>query len=148
MTRAIELRIHNDPSAIGVVRDVLDDLGRELDIPAPALMQLQVALDEIVSNVVKYAWDDGERHEFLVRITVQAGRVDLEIIDDGRAFDPLAAPAPVPAPAGTRPRPGGLGIHMIRRLVDQFAYQRIDARNHTTLSKMYAVDPAVGRRSE
>jgi serine/threonine-protein kinase RsbW len=134
MTRSLDLRIHNDGAAIGIVRDALDELGREFGIPDRALVHLQVALDEVVSNVVKYSWDDAERHEFLVRITVGSDRVDLEIFDDGRQFDPLSVPAPA-APVQQRPRPGGLGIHLARQLVDRFTYERIGGRNHTTLSK-------------
>jgi serine/threonine-protein kinase RsbW len=143
--RSVDLRIHNDVSGIGIVRDTLDDLGRELGIPMRALMQLQVALDEVVSNVIKYSWDDGGRHEFLVRITVHPDRVDLEVFDDGREFDPLTVPAPGPGPVGQRPQPGGLGIHMAKKLVDHFAYERTGGRNHTTLSKTCEVGAAIQR---
>ena len=137
MPHAVDVRIRNDMSDIGIVRDTLDHLAREFRIPMRALTQLQVALDEVVSNVIKYSWDDGRRHEFVVRITVQPDRVDLEIFDDGREFDPMTALAPNHAPGGRRPRPGGLGIHMIKKLVDHVAYERIDGRNHTTLSKTF-----------
>ena len=71
--RSVDVAIHNDLSEIAVVRDALDRLGSEFDVPARALMHLQVALDEIVSNVVKYSWPDGAKHELLVRMTVSAG---------------------------------------------------------------------------
>jgi serine/threonine-protein kinase RsbW len=147
MPHAVDVRIRNDNSDIGIVRDTLDNLAREFGIPAHALTQLQVALDEVVSNVIKYSWDDGEQHEFLVRITVQPDRVDLEIFDDGREFDPVTALLLNYPPRGRRPRPGGLGIRMIRKLVDRFRYERIDGRNHTTLSKTCEVG-AVVQRSE
>ena len=145
MTHAVDVRIRNDVSDIGIVRDTLDNLAREFGIPVRALTQLQVALDEVVSNVIHYSWDDGGQHEFLVRITVQPDRVDLEIFDDGREFDPMTAPSPNHAPEGQRPRPGGLGIHMINKLVDYFTYERIDGRNHTTLSKTCEVGTAMQR---
>src|ERR1700680_2340187 len=139
MIRSVDLVIHNDLSEIAVVRDTLDRLGSELAVPAPALMQLQVALDEIVSNVVKYSWPDGSKHKFLVRITVRETGVALDIFDDGQPFDPLGTPEPDWPPAGQRPRPGGVGIHMIKKLVDDLAYERIDGRNHTSLTKKCAV---------
>jgi serine/threonine-protein kinase RsbW len=139
MIRSVDLVIHNDLSEIAVVRDTLDRLGSELAVPAPALMQLQVALDEIVSNVVKYSWPDGSKHKFLVRITVRETGVALDIFDDGQPFDPLGTPEPDWPPAGQRPRPGGVGIHMIKKLVDDLAYERIDGRNHISLTKKCAV---------
>ena len=148
MTHAVDVRIRNDVSDIGVVRDTLDSLAHELGIPARTLTQLQVALDEVVSNVIKYAWDDGCQHEFLVRITVLSDRVDLDIFDDGRQFDPTTAPPSNRAAEGQRLRPGGLGIHIIKKLVDHLTYERIDGRNHTTLSKKCAVGPATGRNEK
>jgi serine/threonine-protein kinase RsbW len=147
MNRTVDLRIHNDLSEIGTVRDALDGLARELGIPMRALVQLQVALDEVASNVVKYSWEDGGRHEFLVRITVHPGGVDLEIFNDGREFDPLSAPPPILPMDRQRPRPGGLGIHMVKKLVDIFSYERINGCNHTTLRKKCDVG-TVAQRSE
>lgn len=143
MKRTVDLRISNDLAQIGIVRDTLDSLASELGIPARALMQLQVALDEVASNVVKYAWGDGGRHEFLVRITVRSDGVDLDLFDDGREFDPLSVQPPTRSADGPRPKPGGLGIHMVKKLVDSFSYERIDGRNHTMLSKKCDVGASV-----
>jgi serine/threonine-protein kinase RsbW len=143
MRRTVDLRISNDLSEIGIVRDTLDTLAGELGIPMRALTQFQVALDEVASNVVKYAWEDGGKHDFLVRITARPGGIDLEIIDDGREFDPLSAQPPNPATDGQRPKPGGLGIDMAKKLVDTFSYERIDGRNHTKLSKNCDVGASV-----
>ena len=145
MAHVVDVRIRNDISDIGIVRDTLDKLAREFRIPVHALTQLQVALDEVVSNVIKYAWEDGGRHEFIVRITVQPERVDLEIFDDGREFDPVTALLPNHPAEGRQTRPGGLGIHFIKKLVDRFTYERIEGRNHTTLSKRCEVGAGVQR---
>jgi len=145
MTRTVEIRLRNSLSEIGAARDALDGLGNEFSMPMKPLMQLQIALDEVVSNVVKYSWQDGAEHEFLVRITVHPAGVDVEILDDGLAFDPLVAPAPSPPVPGQRPPPGGLGIHMAKKLLDDVKYERTGGRNHTTLCKRFDLGAAVGR---
>jgi serine/threonine-protein kinase RsbW len=139
MIRSVDVKIRNEVSEIALVRDALDRLGNDIKVPARELMQLQVALDEILSNVIKYSWIDGGEHEVLVRIAVDATGVSLDIIDDGQPFDPHDAPSPDPLPPGKRPRPGGVGIQMVRKLVDNFAYERTDGRNHTRLIKNCAV---------
>ena len=94
MIRSVDLMIHNDLAEIAVVRDALDQLGSDLQVPMSALMQLQVALDEVVSNVVKYSWPDGGKHEVLVRITVNfaGGSPETDI-------EPETVPRPSPTPA-------------------------------------------------
>jgi serine/threonine-protein kinase RsbW len=139
MTRSVELVIRNDPMEIAVVRDALDRLGKELQVPTRALTQLQVALDEIVSNVVKYSWPDGGVHQLMVRILVDATGISLDVFDDGQPFDPRHAPEPAARPAGRRPRPGGVGVQMVKKLVDDLAYERTDGRNHTRLTKNCAI---------
>jgi anti-sigma regulatory factor (Ser/Thr protein kinase) len=131
----VELSIRNDLAGIAAVRDRLDEIASETEIPFRVLMQLQVAMDEVLSNVVKYAWPDGGTHELRVRVTVRSDRVELDVYDDGRPYDPRATPLPEPPPEGTRRRPRGVGIHMVRQLVDRFEYERIDGCNHTTLIK-------------
>jgi two-component sensor histidine kinase len=61
-------------------------------MPEKSLLQLQVALDEIVSNVIRYAWPEAGAHEIEIRTTVRDDGVEVEIIDDGRMFDPRNAP--------------------------------------------------------
>ena len=143
MSHAVDVRIRNVVSDIGIVRDALDNLAREFGIPVSPLTQMQVALDEVLSNVIKYAWDAAGQHELLVRMTVRPDRVDLEIFDDGRQFDPMTAPALNPAPGGQQPGSGGRGIRMIKKLVDHFIYERIDGRNHITLSKLCEVGTSI-----
>ena len=139
MIRTTDIRIRNRISELATVRDALDRIGARHRLPSWSLIQLQVALDEIVSNVIRHAWPDGADSEILVRITVRPDRVTLEIVDDGISFDPRNVPAP--PPADQRSQPDGIGIHMTRQLVDGIAWQRIDAgRNHTTLTKMRAAD--------
>ena len=134
--------IRNNIADLAALTTAMGGVGTEYGMPEQSLFQLQVALDEIVSNVIKYAWPEGGAHDIEIRITVQDEGVEVEIIDDGRMFDPRDAPKrdrPLP---GQRPQLGGVGVQMTKQLVDGIGYARIGDRNHTTLTKLCAVGPA------
>jgi anti-sigma regulatory factor (Ser/Thr protein kinase) len=133
------LTIRNDVAELVLVTEALDQLGERIGFPPKALMQFQVALDEILSNVVRYAWPDGGSHTFCVRIEDRGSDLAVVVTDDGLAFDPRAQPPPGPA-GGRRPRPGGVGIQMVRQLVDGFDYARIGNLNCVTLIKRSGLD--------
>jgi len=127
--------IRNEIADLAILRDALKDFCTEHAVGSRTLMQLHVTLDEIVSNVIKYAWPEGGAHELSVRMSAAPNRIQIEVIDDGQAFDPRTATAPPTPIAARRSRPGGLGLHMVKQLVDDIAYYRADGRNHTVLTK-------------
>jgi anti-sigma regulatory factor (Ser/Thr protein kinase) len=140
-----ELVIRNDIAQLAVLSEAMERIGVGHGIAPKPLIQLQVALDEMVSNVIKYAWPEGGSHEIRVRIAVGNGQVEVEISDDGRAFDPLHAPAPQPPPPGWRPQPGGVGVHMVKQLMERIEYVRTDGRNCLTMTKQCNVGVQTGK---
>jgi len=134
-TRTVQLTIHNELSEIEQLRDAVDRLGGELNVPTRSLIQLQVALDEIVSNVIRHAWPSGGAHQFRVRVTLGPKTAEVEVIDDGKSFDPRRAPPPPDLPAGEKLPVGGRGLAMLSQLVDSIGYARVDGCNRTTLKK-------------
>lgn len=134
---SITLSIRNVIEDLPLVTEALDRIGENLEIPKKAMIQLQVALDEVLSNIIKYAWPSGEDHTFDVHIRADQERVEIMVDDDGFPFDPRSH-APRAAPVhGVRPRPGGVGIKMTKQLVEGFDYARIGGRNQVTLTKKY-----------
>jgi len=132
-----DVTIRNDLAEIAALRDAVDRVGVKSRIPSAALNDLQIVLDEIVSNVIKYAWPAGGVHEVRVRLTVDGGAIEAEVIDDGQPYDPREAPAPMPATPGRRPRPGGLGVHIAKQLVDGFDYERKEPHNRVRVTKRF-----------
>lgn len=104
-------------------------------IPDAVVQQLDLALEEIVTNVISYAHTDGAKHVIHVSIDVDGRQLTATVEDDGRAFNPLDVPAPdVSAPIEDR-QVGGLGILLVRQLMDVVRYDRLDGRNRLTLVK-------------
>lgn len=98
-------------------------------------LELEMVVEEIASNVIKYAYADQPGDITLSwRMDSQGGLV-LEVWDQGRSFNPLQAPAPdVAAPLADRP-PGGLGIFLARKLMDRVTYRREGASNVLELAR-------------
>jgi anti-sigma regulatory factor (Ser/Thr protein kinase) len=127
--------IRNEIGDLAILGEALRRFCAEHAVGRRTLMQLHVTLDEIVSNIIKYAWPEGGAHELSVRMSAAANVIRIEVIDDGRAFDPRTAPEPRPHVSRRRAGPGGIGIHLVRQLVDEIAYDRADNRNHVVVTK-------------
>ena len=96
---------------------------------------LNLALDELVTNVISYAYADAEEHQIEVTLQLEPGVLRARVRDDGRAFDPLKAPPPdLDAPIEERAI-GGLGLHIVRQMMDAVEYRRDPGHNVVTLAK-------------
>jgi len=130
--------IRNNLANLATVTATMERLGAEYRMPENFLLQLQIVLDEMLSNIIKYAWPEGGEHEIEILMTVRTDAVEVEIIDDGEMFDPRdTVPRDKPLP-GQKLQPGGLGVRITKQLVDRIDYARIGNRNHITLRKLYA----------
>jgi len=104
-------------------------------LPFAAIQGVNVAVEEIVTNVIKYAHTDGAEHPIEIRLAAADSAVTISVIDDGREFDPLAEPEPdLNAPIEERGI-GGLGVHFVRKLMDAVEYRRDGGRNIFTMRK-------------
>ena len=110
----------------------VDSFCRAWDIPGRVSYRFNLALEEALTNVISYAFSDGRRHEIAVQIEYRNGDLAGTVSDDGEPFDPLAQPPPDIHAAVEDRKAGGLGIHLLRSLMDSVEYRRADGRNHLT----------------
>ena len=102
-----------------------------------------MALDEALNNIIAYGYEDGAADEIVVTLGYAPPEILLEIEDGGRAFDPLQMPPPdLTAPLQDR-KVGGLGIHLIRNLMDDVSYTRTVDKNCLRMVK--TVSPGIPR---
>ena len=109
-------------------------------IPATVVADLNVALDEVLSNIAKYGYADDGVHSIGLRLTVSETAIEAEVEDDGIAFDPLSFPSPTLDVAPAERKIGGLGIHFVRTLMNEVTYSRVAERNRLVLVKYLARD--------
>ena len=105
------------------------------------LRTVNVALDETISNILKYGYEDDAEHEIEVAIVSSQARIALTVIDDGKEFNPLKYMAACPDLPLEQREPGRLGIRILRELFDDVTYRREDLRNHLTLQKRFGAAP-------
>lgn len=134
MDVADTLLLDNEPFEVSRAAAWLDGLLEGASLSPRVIATLQVALDEVLNNILIHGYADLETHKIEVRVTADASAATLEFIDDGIPFDPTQHEA-VPAGDSDGPRPGGLGLVFVRRLMDDLAYERVAERNHLTLRK-------------
>lgn len=100
-------------------------------IPEKDIHRFLIAFDEIFSNICRHSG----AQEVTVECRVNEERADLVFEDDGMEFNPLTNPRPdVRKPIESR-KPGGLGIYMVQKLMDETSYERTDGKNRLTLTK-------------
>jgi anti-sigma regulatory factor (Ser/Thr protein kinase) len=126
---ALSLAVANELSAVPRAAEQVEAFCRDCNIPVPVAHKFNLALDETLTNAISYAFADGRRHQIDVRVESRDGYLTATVSDDGAPFDPLAQPPPdVHAPVGER-KIGGLGIHLLRTLMDKVEYRRLEGRN-------------------
>lgn len=107
----------------------IEDLGEKCGWPGDLTFRISLVVDELVQNVVDYAYNDSSG-DVEVAVTSVDDTLVIEILDEGKPFDPLTeAPAPdLTSPIEDRPI-GGLGVHFTKTLMDDVEYRRESGRN-------------------
>ncbi len=97
--------------------------------------RLLIILEELFTNAVNYGYPDGGAGRIDVALAAKEGRIEIDFCDDGKPFDPLSHPLPdLDRPPADRPI-GGLGLPLLRSLVDEGRYRRDRGRNHLALTR-------------
>ena len=134
----MEIALTNRASCREELLRGLEDFAREHNLAASVRQAVDLALEEHLTNVLRYAYEDDLTHEIRVRVDLDRGYLVVEVEDDGKAFNPLQIPeADTSAPLETRPI-GGLGVHLIRRFMDDVDYRREGNKNVLRLRKRLA----------
>lgn len=128
--------LRNELSEIPGLAERIEAFGAEGSLSIQHIYQLNLVLDELITNIVSYGYDDDRPHEIQLQLRAEPGLLIAVLSDDGKPFNPLEeAPAAV-LEGSIEDRPiGGLGIHFMRTLMDEVAYQREADHNRLTLIK-------------
>ena len=125
----------NDISEISRLYEFIEELGNDFSLSPDIVFNLNLVLEEAVVNIINYAYPKEEHESIYLSARMHEGSIVLVLTDTGKEFDPTAAPeADVTLSADDR-QIGGLGIFLIRQIMNEVKYERIDNKNVLTLEK-------------
>lgn len=126
----IKLSLPNRISALESLNTGLGSLAALWDLPASYVMTLTLVLEEAFTNVVKYAYEDKQDHTIDILFEKNGSQLIITTIDDGRHYDPTLKESPNIELTAEEREIGGLGIYLIRKMMDKVSYQRKDELNY------------------
>jgi anti-sigma regulatory factor (Ser/Thr protein kinase) len=135
MTSQVTLSVHYSDSDITRILSEADEWLREHHFNDELRKKILLCLDEVVINVLRYGFTDKEKCVFFITLYCDESKMIIRSRDTGRPFDPTRVPKPdVTSTLEERPI-GGLGVHIIRSLMDSVEYTRNGNYNELTLTK-------------
>ena len=130
-----KLVLRNQISEISRLERFVEAVTRDTELDSSAVMNLNLALEEAVTNVIMYAYPEGQEGTVTIEMHKTDDALDVIISDSGKPFDPTEVPeADTTLGAGER-RIGGLGVFLVRKLMDSVSYERRDGKNYLYLKK-------------
>ena len=135
MSTVLTLTLTSRLKDIERLATAVDAFGVEHELTDEVMFAVNLSLDEVVTNVISYAFSDAQEHPIVVRLSLDGEVLRAQVTDGGQPFNPLTVPTPdLDAPVEER-RIGGLGLHIVREMMDDLEYRREGDKNVLTLTK-------------
>lgn len=127
--------IRNQVNELTAIADKIKQLAQEWNLSEELSMNIDLVIEEALSNIIFYAFPDNDPHEIKVSLTIMDHMLSIKITDNGIPFNPLTQQQPdITLPAEERPI-GGLGIFLISQIMDKMHYSRHKNQNILELNK-------------
>jgi len=142
-----EIELKNEIGELARLAEALEAFAARHAIGPRTIFEMNLALEEIITNTISYGYNDSDPHLIRIELQVDGETLRARIEDDARAFDPTEAPDPdVTAALVDRPV-GGLGVRLVRTLMDDVRYARESDRNILHIARRIGDGAAAPPRS-
>jgi|TARA_B100000035_G_C21014180_1_gene561017 anti-sigma regulatory factor (Ser/Thr protein kinase) len=135
MAIELSLQLTNNRPEIRNLRNRFDIFAQDNELPDKVIHDVQLALDEVVTNIVEYGYDDDDKHLIDIKFILNEQSLEIIIIDDANPYNILDKENPETALALEDKPIGGLGIYLVKHLMTNIDYDYRDGKNHLSLSK-------------
>ncbi|MEW6143611.1 MAG: ATP-binding protein [Thermodesulfobacteriota bacterium] len=135
MNSDLSIRLKNSFSELSRLKDALNTYCEFRELPSNIVFALTLSLDEVVTNVISYGYDDHDEHNIDVTLRSGQGVIEIAVEDDGKPFNPLEYKTPdLKCPIDERPI-GGLGIYLVKTYMSELEYRRLGGKNRLVMRK-------------
>lgn len=130
-----EIIIDNQLDEVTRIAQFIEELGMSLHLSASITMSINLAIEEAVTNIIRYGYPPNKESEIILRTSVAPGMLTTRIIDDGISFDPTEKEATTSTQSLDQHLTQGLGLFLIRRTMDKVEYHSTNNHNELILTK-------------
>lgn len=136
MECSFALQVPSSTKNLALIREFVSSVGQQAGLEPPDVAKLELAVDEACANVIEHAYGSDVTKEVSVRASFDSDSVQIVVIDRGQGFDPNSIPQAELEKLITARKSGGLGMRLMKKLMDEVHYQIIPGeKNELTMIK-------------
>ncbi len=130
-----ELKLKNQVDELVRVNQFVEEIGEELGLDLEMQMNLNLVMEEMVSNVIFYAYPEGKAADIDLVAESDGRELTFVLSDRGKAFDPTLKSDADPDVNPAERSIGGMGIYIVKNIMNEVSYQRLEGQNLLTMTK-------------
>lgn len=130
-----KLSIENKIENLNKLAEFIENFGEEHELSPKNIFELNLILDELITNIISYAYEDDSDHIIELDINKEKDELKIQVIDDGKEFNPLEKEEVKLDEDLDERKIGGLGIHIVKEKTDEIKYKRESNKNILMLKK-------------
>ena len=130
-----EIKIKNEVGELERVNQFVEEIGEELGLDMELQMNLNLVMEEMVSNVIFYAYPEGKKEEIELVAESDGKELTFVLSDKGKEFDPTMKEDADPNINPMDRDIGGMGIYIVKNIMNKVTYQRLEGKNLLTMKK-------------
>ncbi|TNE47709.1 MAG: ATP-binding protein [Bacteroidetes bacterium] len=127
--------LHNSYSEIDRINQEFSAFAQANALPQLVIRNIHLALDELINNIISYGYPEDQGHHIDVSVTLSHHLLTIVIEDEGTPFNPLELEQPNTSLSASKRKIGGLGVHLVRNLMDKVYYRWEEGKNILTIEK-------------
>jgi len=131
-----EIKIRNQIGELEHVNRFIEEISEELGLDMETQMNLNLVMEEMVSNVIFYAYPEGSDAEIGLLAETKGKEIVFVLSDSGREFDPTLKDDADPNVNPAEREIGGMGIFIVKNIMNKVTYQRLEGKNLLTMKKI------------